>query len=183
MPLASRIVLVGYMGSGKSTVGPLLAARIGWAFADLDVLVETAAGLSVAAIFAAEGEDAFRRRERAAAEALGSLTHHVIAAGGGAFTEDPATRAALQRDAVTVWLRCSLDTVVQRVGRGAEAESRPLARSRERMAATLARREPLYQLADLTALTDTSPPGVVAEGIAGMLRELNLVEPWRTTQA
>ena len=91
-----RIVLTGFMGAGKSTVGRLLAAQLGWAFLDLDEHLEARTGLSIAGLFALHGEDHFRRVESAAlASALGSA-HTVIALGrryAGAAHQSPAARA------------------------------------------------------------------------------------------
>jgi shikimate kinase len=158
-----RIVLVGFMASGKSTVGALLARELGWGFVDLDRVIETRHGASVAEIFARRGEEFFRAEEQRVAEEVGSLTRHVVAAGGGAFAF-PATRAALQRGAIVVWLRCDLPTVLSRIP---DTGSRPLAGSRERMAGLLADREPFYRLADLTV--DSSPDG--AAGVARRILE------------
>ena len=88
------IFLVGYRGTGKSTVGRLLAQRLGWAFADADDHVEQAAGTSIKEIFATEGEPAFRAREASAIEELGKRTACVVATGGGAVLR-PSTRELL----------------------------------------------------------------------------------------
>src|SRR5947209_12500962 len=77
------IFLIGYRGSGKSTVGPRLAAALGWDFVDADDLIEARAGRSIAAIFASEGETGFRDRESAMLRELAGRGRHVIATGGG----------------------------------------------------------------------------------------------------
>jgi len=82
----ARVVLVGFMGAGKSTVGPLVAQRLAWTFLDLDDDIEAAAGRTVPEIFATDGEAAFRAAERAAAERAGRRERLVLATGGGAFT-------------------------------------------------------------------------------------------------
>ena len=82
------IFLVGFMASGKTTVGKVVASRIGWAFADIDDLVTKAAGLSVAEIFAAEGEEGFRRRESDAIREAAARTRAVVATGGGAVCRE-----------------------------------------------------------------------------------------------
>jgi len=158
-----RIVLVGFMASGKTTVGALLARELGWGFVDLDRVVEARHATTVAEIFASRGEAFFRADEQRAAEELGGLVRHVVATGGGAFTF-PATRAALQRGATVVWLRCDLPTMLSRIP---DDQSRPLAGSRERMAGLLAEREPSYRLADLTV--DSSSEG--ASGVARRIME------------
>jgi shikimate kinase len=158
-----RIVLVGFMGVGKTTVGRRLAERLGWTFLDLDAWIEEQEKTTVARIFAERGETYFRERERLAALRTHALSRHVVAAGGGAFTQPP-TREALQRGAKTVWLRCDLDGVLARIAADT-ATGRPLAADRERMRALLAGREPHYRLADLIVDTTDTAPDAVAERI------------------
>src|ERR1700722_9403973 len=87
-----RIVLTGFMGSGKSTVGPLLAARLGWHFVDVDNVIEAEAGAAIAEIFARYGEGAFRDREHATIARLATGERLVLALGGGAIERED-TRA------------------------------------------------------------------------------------------
>jgi shikimate kinase len=154
----SRIVLVGFMGSGKSAVGARLAARLGYRFEDMDRRIEKRTGRSIAAIFEERGEEAFREEELREATALARLDRRVIAAGGGAFAQ-PETRARLQEGAVTVWIRGDLETLLRRIRPDG---TRPLAGNRAIMRALLAEREPSYRLADLVVDTtrDTTPGGV-----------------------
>ncbi len=161
----SRLVLVGFMGCGKSTVGRLVSRRLGWGFEDMDRRIEQRAGRAVAAIFAEQGEEAFRVLEREEARALQRETRCVIAAGGGAFTRED-TRALLQQGAVTVWLRVTLDTALARVPLDG---SRPLAGSRDIMRALLAEREPSYSRADAT-VDAGAPPEEVAERVLALVR-------------
>jgi shikimate kinase len=165
-----RVVLVGFMGSGKSTVGPLLADLLGWSFLDLDLAIEKRTGRSVPALFAEQGEEAFRRVEREMAEEASTLDRQVVAAGGGAFTR-PETRSALQKDAVVVWLRIDLETALRRIPADG---SRPLAGSRAIMQELLALREPAYALADLTVEASDGPPATVARRVQVGLRERGL---------
>jgi shikimate kinase len=158
----ARIVLVGFMGAGKSTVGPVLARLLGWRFVDVDPVIEQAAGLSVAEIFAERGEDFFRAEERRVAEELASEDRLVVAAGGGAFAR-AETREALRRGAVAVWLRCDLETILRRIP---DDGSRPLAANRERMQALFAERESSYRLADVTVDAKAGGPDEVARRIA-----------------
>ena len=157
-----RIVLVGFMGSGKTTVGRRLADLLGWSFVDMDARIEEEAGVSVADIFRGQGEASFREREARLARALGERERVVIAAGGGAFAT-PATREALQAGAATVWLRCDAETVLSRVLLDG---SRPLASSRETILRLLAEREPSYRLADLAVDASAKSPEAVAQEIA-----------------
>ena len=140
-----RVVLVGFMGAGKSTVGPLVARVLGWAFLDMDTRIEERAGRAIADVFRDQGEPAFRALELEVAEEAASRPRLVIAAGGGAFAQ-PATREVLQRSAVTVWLRCDAAILEGRVPANG---LRPLAANRAIMRSLLTEREPSYQLADV----------------------------------
>jgi chorismate synthase len=118
-----RILLVGMMGAGKSTVGQLLARRLGWAYLDSDRQVEAVTGHTVPEIFAAQGEPAFRALETAVLqEAVGGPDPVVVSVAGGAVL-DPANRALIRRSGTVVWLRARPDTLAARVGDGA---GRPL---------------------------------------------------------
>jgi shikimate kinase len=162
MSLADRhLVLVGLMGTGKTTVGREVAARLGRAFSDSDELIEARTGTTVREIFRAEGEPAFRVHEAAALlDALAADTPSVIAAAGGVVLS-PENRAALRSGrAIVVWLRA--DPVLL-VARAATGEHRPLLDddplgTLQRMAAV---REQLYaEVADATV--DVGSRSVVA---------------------
>jgi shikimate kinase len=156
-----RIVLVGFMGSGKSTVGPLVAAELGWGFRDLDAWIEARTRRTVAELFRG-GEEAFRRLETEAAREAMGLTRHVIAVGGGAFAREETRRLLQAGRTATVWLRCALPALLARVPLDG---SRPLAGSRETMAALLAERESSYRQADWTVDTTEAAPDEVARAI------------------
>jgi shikimate kinase len=160
-----RIVLVGFMGAGKTTVGQVLARHLDWTFRDLDDWIVARNGCTVAEIFRDKGEPFFRDEERRAAEATVGLVEHVIGAGGGAVTQ-PATLAALKNGAAIVWLRCDLDIVM---GRITFDGSRPLAADRERMQALMAQREAAYRQADLAVDTTDASPDEVARRIVAAL--------------
>jgi shikimate kinase len=164
-----RVVLVGFMGSGKSAVGRLLARRLGYRFEDMDRRIAERAGRSIAAIFQDDGEEAFREMERDEARAIGRLRDRVVAAGGGAFTQ-PETRALLQEGALTVWLRCDLDRILARVPADG---SRPLAGNRAIMRALLADREPSYRMADVAVDASSGTPREVADRIVGLIEGRN----------
>ncbi len=166
--MSARLVLVGAPGSGKSTVGALLAQRWGEPFADVDAVIEARTGKSVAEIFADDGEPAFRALEEATtAELLDEPG--VLALGGGAVLSE-ATRRALH-GAPVVWLQV---TVAHAAGRVGLNEARPLllGNVRGRLVRLLAERAPLYaEVASLTVDTDGLPPAEVADRVeAGVLR-------------
>jgi shikimate kinase len=153
------------MGAGKTTVGRLLARRLGYRFEDMDRHVEQATGRSIPEIFREDGEEAFRAFEREAARELAATTRCVVATGGGAFTR-PDTRALLQHGATTVWLRCDLEVVLSRL---ADDGSRPLAGNRDIMRALLAERETSYGMADVT-VDGTGPAEDVTDRVLALLR-------------
>jgi shikimate kinase len=162
-----RLVLVGFMGAGKSTVGPLVAKRLGWDFVDMDARIEERVGSSVADMFKARGEDAFRLEEEAVARELHARGEVVVAAGGGALLR-PTTRELLRENALTVWLRCGLDTILQRVPADGR---RPLAGNRDIMKIRLAERETSYREADVTVDASEPGPDAVAERVVATIGE------------
>ena len=111
------VVLVGLMGAGKTSIGRRLAARLGLPFRDADAEIELAAGCSIPELFSRYGERAFRDGERRVIRRLLSGDPLVLAFGGGAFI-DPDTRAVAREEAVSIWLRCPLPTLVRRVSPG-----------------------------------------------------------------
>ena len=161
-----RIVLTGFMGSGKTTVGALLAQRLGWRFADVDDVIETEAGCSIAEIFAREGEPAFRRRERAAIARLAGGDGLVLAVGGGAI-EDAETRALLiaMPGGVLVHLEVELATTLARC-RGTE-HLRPILADDANLASRYRRRLPLYRMAQVSIPADKLTPEEVVDAVIG----------------
>lgn len=160
MNTPSRIALVGFMGSGKSTAGRLLASRLGYRFKDADDRVEEMAGEPVAEIFENRGEEAFRELERRSIDGLLAEEGVVIATGGGAFAQAGCGEAILSR-AFTIHLACDFEQAWARV---AGRPGRPLAaRGESAMRALYADRKDKYSRAH--AVIDTtrlSPDEVVA---------------------
>ena len=152
--MADRLVLVGMMGSGKSTVGRELAGRLGWAFLDSDAQVEASTGSTVAELFAERGEEGFRAEEsRVLAEALAGGQPAVVSAAGGTVLAE-ANRALLRSGGIVVWLRAEPATLAARVGSGA---GRPLLGGdpAARLVELDAVRRPLYEeVADVTVDVD-----------------------------
>jgi shikimate kinase len=165
MAEARRVVLVGFMGSGKTSVGRELAALLGWSFVDLDRSIEQRTGRAIAEIFRDSGEPAFREAEREAAREA-ARDGCVIAAGGGAFAE-PQTRELLRSGSLTVYLECDLETILRRVPLDG---SRPLAGNRETMQRLLLARSSSYRSADLTVDATRGTPSELATEIARALR-------------
>ena len=143
---AQRIVLTGFMGAGKSTVGRLLAAELGWRFIDIDAEVEAKYGVTIAAMFAAEGEEVFRRRESAAiARALGQK-QAVIALGGGA-PEILTNRLLLEQTALTaaIFLDAPFNVLFDRCVLQEGAAVRPVLMDATAAAARFQLRIPFYR--------------------------------------
>jgi shikimate kinase len=163
------IFLIGFMGSGKTTVGGLLAERLGWSFADLDDLIVRSAGLTVAEIFAREGEEGFRRRETEAVRAAAAGLRSVVATGGGAACREENLALMLASGRV-VALAVSAVEAVRRTG---SRSGRPLLddRADPLAAATtlLAARQPFYGRAHLRVETDRRTPAEAAGEILGGL--------------
>jgi shikimate kinase len=160
---ARHIVFCGTAGSGKTTVGALVARALGRSFVDVDRAVEREAGMSVQAIFAREGEPAFRARERAAVvRALASVKPAVISLGGG----------ALEHDETLVWLRATVPTLAARLAGNGERPllaGDPLAR----LHALAAEREPRYRQAHVIVDAALAPKGV-ASSVLEALQKLEL---------
>jgi 3-dehydroquinate synthase len=151
------IVLVGLMGAGKTSIGRRLAARLALPFRDADQEIELAAGCSIPELFARYGEAAFRDGERRVIRRLLAGDPMVLAFGGGAFM-DERTREATRTDAVTVWLRCSLPTLIRRV---ATRDNRPLLNGVDRedtLRRLMQQRHPVYAEADLIVDCGDEPP-------------------------
>jgi shikimate kinase len=164
-----RIVLTGFMGSGKTTVGPLVAQRLGWSFVDVDDVIAAEAGLAIPEIFQREGEEAFRERERAAIARLAGGEGLVLALGGGAI-EDAATRALLlgAPDTLVVHLAVEFETALARC-RGTE-HLRPVLAGEVNLASRYERRLPLYRMAHVSISVDALTPEQAAEAIIHVAR-------------
>ena len=169
---ALHIVFCGTAGSGKSTVGALVARALGRDFIDIDRMVERQAGRSVAAIFSRDGEPAFRALERAAvARAVEIGKPSVISLGGGAL-EDDAT-FALAKTQTLVWLKATVPTLVARLSGNGDRPllaGDPLAR----LHALAADREPRYRQAHVIVDAGLAPKGVAAS-VLEALRSTELV--------
>ncbi len=154
------ITLIGYRGTGKSTLAAPLAQRLGWEWLDADVELERRAGRSIQQIFATDGEPEFRRLERELLAELLRRDRLVIAAGGGAIGNE-ATRADLKAAGPVIWLQASADTIERRLATDpTTGQRRPNLTSsggRAEIERLLALREPWYrECATITLDTDTA---------------------------
>lgn len=160
--LRKTVVLVGMMGAGKTAVGTHLARVLGVPFTDSDDEIVKAANMSIAEIFARDGEEFFRLKESQVLARLLAGPPGVLSTGGGAWLA-AANRTAISSAGVAVWLRADLELLWQRVRHKA---TRPLLRTADplgTLAALLAAREPVYELADLIV---DSRPGQSIEAMA-----------------
>jgi len=166
---AENVILVGFMGAGKSVCGRLLARRLGRCFVETDDMIVARDGRAIADIFAQDGEETFRRLEAEAVEALRLKSGDVIATGGGLPCRE-GRMAALRQLGTVVWLRGDLDELLERARR---AGGRPMlaGRTPEEIAALHRAREPHYRGAHVTI--DTGGLGVdqVVARILAALRE------------
>ena len=159
------LYLVGFMGSGKTTIGRLLADRLGWTFSDLDGEIEAQERSTIAEIFETRGEGEFRRIETEAVRArvrkieLGQPT--VMALGGGSFAQ-PANFDVLQENGVTVWLDCPFDVVKRRVSGQSQ---RPLARDPVEFERLYETRLEAYRRAHFRIVSDSDDPDVAVQAI------------------
>ncbi len=159
------IFLVGFMGCGKSTVGPLLAKKLGWEFVDLDTEIQGRFGAPIAEIFEREGEPAFRDLEHEALVEQVRLVRRgkprVVALGGGAFVAD-RNRDALSTAGVSIWLECASEKLWERVS---HEQHRPLARDRAAFERLFEQRQPSYEPADFRV----DAQGTVEAAVAAVL--------------
>lgn len=167
------IFLIGYRGTGKSTVARLLAERWGWEYIDTDQEIESRSGKSIATIFAEEGETAFRLLETAVVTELSCRRRTVVALGGGAVLSE-ANRRAVQRAGIVVWLTATVDTIAKRL-----AADDKTATQRPNLTATgglgeietlLAAREPIYRAcATFEVDTENKTPREIVDEIVARL--------------
>lgn len=178
-----RVLLVGMMGAGKTTVGKLLAGKLGWRYVDSDDEVEELTGHTVKELFESGGEQAFRPVEsKALAAALDDEGPAVVSVAGGAVL-DPANRALLRSAGTVVWLRAHPETLLDRVRAEADAAARGVRGAQDHRplldrdpGGTLTRldreRRPIYrEVADLVVDVDGLAPGVVADRVLECVQE------------
>lgn len=160
------IFLVGFMGSGKTTVGRKLAKKLNYRFQDLDDLIEMRAGRTISAIFAHHGEAYFRELEREALKDCRLMKRTVVALGGGAFVSD-INREILGGKGPTVWLDCPLDVCLARL---AGDRSRPLLASDIDLISLYEVRRAAYEKASIVVQSGGKHPEEIAREIIEALR-------------
>ncbi|MFB2705563.1 MULTISPECIES: shikimate kinase AroK [Marinobacter] len=169
MSLPERVVLVGPMGAGKSTIGRMLAKELGYRFLDSDRIIEERCGANIPWIFDVEGEDGFRQRETAMLDELSETRSTVLATGGGAVMR-PENHALLRKNAVVIYLKTSIE---QQVERTRKDRNRPLLQNDDPegvLRRLFAVRDPLYtKLADIVMFTDRKSPRLVVRQLVNRI--------------
>jgi shikimate kinase len=155
------IYLVGFMGAGKSSVGKVLAQRLGWPFVDLDAVIEAGQGARIRQIFEQAGEPFFRQVEHAALVEVTKKVPAVIALGGGTFVQRPNFDLIRQTHGAIIWLDCPVEELWQRCS---NMDNRPLFRDRESFFKLFEQRLPYYRQAEFRIATGgRSPEEIVME--------------------
>jgi shikimate kinase len=172
-PYTATIFLIGYRCTGKTTVGKMLAERLGWSFLDTDNLVVQNAGVSIAQLVASHGWLRFREHERMTLQAVSAGSRQVVATGGG-IVLDARNANTMSKAGKVVWLTADVKTIQARMhSDGVTAGSRPALTKRGAMGeieAVLAERSPLYRAAaDLIVDTDGQTIAAVCDRILGKL--------------
>ena len=169
-----RIVIVGFMAAGKSTIAPLLAQALGWRVLDVDSAIVARTGEEIGDLFRTIGVTAFREMEAELTARLSSEGQIVVAPGGGWITGPGSADIIRDAETRTVWLRVSIDEAMRRAH--GDPVERPLlagrtdAEKREEAARLLAEREPLYAAADLVIDVDGRSSDVVVDDIVEWLK-------------
>jgi shikimate kinase len=167
-----RVVLWGFMASGKTAVGAALARRLAWEHLDLDAEVVRRAGCSIAELFRTRGEPEFRRLEAEATAEVVDREEVVLSPGGGWIT-NPDLPRLLPAGTLTVWLRVRPESVLERLRRDRSGVERPLLSAPDPGAVVrdlLAAREPLYRAADLAIETDDAPVEAIVDRLEAEVR-------------
>jgi len=167
------IALVGLRGAGKSTVGPLLAKRLGLAFVEMDTMIQEASGLSLEELFELHGEWYYRRLEAETVRRILAGGEPVVVAAAGGVVNEPETWELLREHAVVVWLRAGPEKHWDRVL--AQGDRRPMGdnpAAMEELRSLLSAREPIYSQAQLTVDTGSLGPDEIAQLVEQELDEL-----------
>ena len=163
----AHVFLIGFMGSGKSTVGPLLARTLSVPFADLDELIVNAEGRSISSLFARDGEERFRELETRLLLQVVDSPPAVLALGGGTLLR-PGNRRTIREKGASVWLKVSLREALRRCEEG---NGRPLARDPGEFTTLYELRQPIYEECDLHIDVDKKRPEAICQEIVACLKE------------
>ena len=167
-----QILLCGFMGCGKTSVGQALAFRLRWDFLDTDALIEKRTGMSIPEIFATQGEQSFRQMEQQAAAMLGKRRHTVVSTGGGFLTREQTVQALRQNGGfeAVVFLDCSFETCYRRI----QTSDRPLVRNNTKEGLEEifnARREKYLSVADVVIQNE----GIISSTVEEIVENLAIL--------
>lgn len=166
-----NIALIGFMGTGKTSVGHMVAGRLGFTFIDTDHLIERKAGMAISQIFARQGEARFREIEREVVDSLAERDRCVIATGGGVGA-NPELLANLKRHALVVCLWASAERIWERVQRQVHRPLLHVPDPQQRIRDLLTQRQPVYRQADVLLNADTRQ---IPHTAAQVIKEFRLV--------
>ncbi|MCH7855475.1 MAG: shikimate kinase [Gemmatimonadetes bacterium] len=167
--MPERVLLVGFMASGKSSTGKELASRLGWDFRDFDTVIAARAGKSVSRIFSEDGEAEFRRLESGVAEDLLARSNTVVASGGG-WPAQPGAWKMVTENTMSIWLKVSLAVAVRRASE--QGPTRPLLDGEgvtEQAAMLLLGRETAYSRARYSLDSEQYGPPELADEILKLM--------------
>lgn len=175
----SLVYLAGFMGSGKSTIGPILANSLGFEFVDIDKLVEQKAGKRIVDIFSTDGEQAFRSIEQMSLKEVAARDHCVISLGGGTIANEENFHL-IRESGIIVYLQLSPGEILQRVHHrtdrplltAADGAKLPVEEIQQRVMDLLQRREQFYGRADVVIQSDRKRVGATVDEIVRRLRGL-----------
>ena len=168
----NNLFLTGMMGSGKSTVGGLIAKKTGWKFLDTDEFIEQRAGMPVAKIFEKKGEAEFRNLEHQTIKRVSEAQHQVVALGGGALILE-SNQILVSKSGTLVYLSAKVETLLERLG--TDLSARPLLKDeneagiKAKVSQLLHNREAIYMLARFKVSTDGKTPEEVANEIISLM--------------
>jgi len=168
--MTKNIVLVGFMGTGKTAVGRRLAGRLGMEFIDTDDLVEEVTGMSISQLFKRYGEVRFRSEEELAVARAAAQKGVVIATGGGAVLSEESCRR-LKENGVMVWLKADPDEIHARVKRKGDRPLLSLDNSVEHIKELLAERMPYYRQADFTVETSGKELDHIVDEVVALVKD------------
>lgn len=171
MNAANNIILIGMMGSGKSTIGKLLADLLKFDFVDLDEFIEKNEAMTISDIFAKQGEDYFRKLETNAVKEFSHLENTVVSTGGG-IIKNEANITALKKAGAVFYLSAPANVLYKRIKGD---KGRPLLKSEEEFAKILEERENSYKQADFTVDATKSPQEIAQD----IIKIFERPKPWK----
>ncbi|NOZ61580.1 MAG: shikimate kinase [Calditrichaeota bacterium] len=166
-----NIYLIGFMGSGKSTVGPLLAKKMNRAFFDTDEWIINETGKTIPEIFAEDGEQFFREKEREAIQIVCKFKNMLVSVGGGAVV-DSSNWLTLKKSGLMVYLQCDANEILNRVKNDLNRPLLSQAEDRlEKITSLLTQRAPIYEKADIIIDANNLTPELIAEKIYQKIKD------------